>query len=69
MIYAHFYFKLPTYFYHSSVPTGHNRKELKKFLPLIQNSKELQDRQELIIKFTADTECELKQLSKIHFTF
>lgn len=68
MIYVHFfYFKLPTYFYHTSVPIGHNWKEI--LLSFIQDPKELQDHQELIQKITADTECELKQLSKIHSTF
>lgn len=69
MIYVHFlYFKLPTYFYLSSVPIGHNWKELQIFPSLIQDPKELQDCQELIRKFTADIECELKQLCKTHST-
>lgn len=69
MIYVHFfYFKLLTYFYLSSVPIGHNWKELEIFISLIQDPKELQDCQKLI-KFTADIKCELKQLPKIHSTF
>jgi len=70
MPYVHFfYFKLPTYFYLLSFPIGYNWKELETFHCLIQDPKELQDRQKLIRILTGDTECELKQLSKIHSTF